>query len=93
MSKDKEESPQFDELRKRAGKRIKRKVDDLCKQPTMAHDWIVQALQVYQVELDMQNEELRRAQVELQQSSKRNVSVRTLLNSHRRIPTRSCVSQ
>jgi PAS domain S-box-containing protein len=37
----------------------------------MDHDWIVQELQVYQVELDMQNEELRRAQVELEQSRAR----------------------
>ena len=68
MSKSGSKSAQLVDLRKRAEQKVKRKVVALRKQPAVDSDRLVQELQIHQIELEMQNEELRRAQAELEQS-------------------------
>ncbi len=68
MERDTGRSRQVSELRKRAEKKVKRQIVKLRGRPSMDSDQLIHELQVHQIELEMQNEELRRVQLELEES-------------------------
>jgi len=59
---------EFKELRNRAEKSLRKRSADVGKSPDKDVQKLVQELRVHQIELEMQNEELRKAQVELAES-------------------------
>lgn len=69
MKEEKPKPGRFDELRRRAEERLKKKKTEDARDMTGtdAFAW-VHELQVYQTELEMQNEELKRARQELEES-------------------------
>jgi PAS domain S-box-containing protein len=62
---------EFKKLRKRAEKSLRKRSADLGKFPVEDTRKLVEELRVHQIELEMQNEELRKAQVELAESRDR----------------------
>jgi len=68
MERDTGRSRQVSELRKRAEKKVKQQIVKLQSRPSMNSAQLIQELQVHQIELEMQNEELRRVQLELEES-------------------------
>jgi PAS domain S-box-containing protein len=62
---------EFKKLRNRAEKSLRKRSADLGKSPVKDVQKLVQELRVHQIELEMQNEELRKAQVELMESRDR----------------------
>jgi PAS domain S-box-containing protein len=60
--------PKGDSLRKRAEKILSQKPQDVRKIPVEDIKRLIHELDVYQVELDMQNDELRKAQAEIERS-------------------------
>jgi len=71
MSPEKKKSQSLKKLRKKAESRIKYEKIPLHKMPEADVVEMIHELQVHQIELQMQNEELRRAQVELEKSRSR----------------------
>jgi PAS domain S-box-containing protein len=71
MKKDKPESTKSSDLRKRAERELKKKTSKLKKLEGNDTTKIIHELEVHQIELEMQNEELRRAQTELEESRSR----------------------
>ena len=71
MKKDRTEVRQLKELRNRAEKLLSGRAEDIQGIPGDDIQKLVHELQVYQIELEMQNEELRKAQVELEESRNR----------------------
>jgi PAS domain S-box-containing protein len=61
----------FKKLRNRAEKSLRKRSADLGKSPVKDVQQLVHELRVHQIELEMQNEELRKAQVELTESRDR----------------------
>jgi PAS domain S-box-containing protein len=61
----------FKKLRNRAEKSLRKRAADLGKPPVKDVQKLVQELRVHQIELEMQNEELRKAQAELEESRDR----------------------
>jgi PAS domain-containing protein len=68
---EKDRSLLYKELRARAERQISQKLEILRKQPAMTNERLIQELEVHQVELQMQNEELRSTQSELEISRAR----------------------
>jgi PAS domain S-box-containing protein len=62
---------EFKKLRNRAEKSLRKQSADLGKSPVKDVQKLVEELRVHQIELEMQNEELRKAQVELAESRDR----------------------
>jgi PAS domain S-box-containing protein len=62
---------EFRKLRNRAEKSLRKRSADLGKSPVKDVQKLVQELRVHQIELEMQNEELRKAQAELEESRDR----------------------
>ena len=71
MKKDRTKVRQLKELRNRAEKLLRGRAEDIQGFPGDDIQKLVHELQVYQIELEMQNEELRKAQVELEGSRNR----------------------
>ena len=71
MGKNNVELKPFDELRKKAEDLLSQRVEERQIIGSRDVKKLVHALQVHQIELEMQNEELRRAQVELEESKQR----------------------
>ena len=71
MKRDQDDSPKFDELRQLAEQALREQ--DGARQETASEDiqHLIHELQVHQVELEMQSEELRKAQLELEVSRKK----------------------
>ena len=67
MTKDKPNSPDFSELRRRAEERFAAKQRETGQPPGYVEK-LLHELQVHQIELELQNEELRGTQVQLQES-------------------------
>ena len=61
----------FQKLRNRAEKSLRKRSAELRESPVEDVQKLIQELRVHQIELEMQNEELRRAQVELAESRDR----------------------
>jgi PAS domain S-box-containing protein len=61
----------FKKLRNRAEKSLRKRSADVGKSPDNDVQKLIQELRVHQIELEMQNEELRKAQVELAESRDR----------------------
>src|SRR5512136_1232701 len=61
----------FQKLRNRAEKSLRKRSVDLGKSPVQDARKLIHELRVHQIELEMQNEELRKAQVELAESRDR----------------------
>lgn len=66
MAKKPDKSKKFTELRRQAEARLRTTKSDVAAMPIKAVQQLVYELQVYQVELEMQNDELRRTQVALE---------------------------
>ena len=62
---------EFKKLRNRAEKSLRKRSADLGKSPVEDARKLIHELRVHQIELEMQNEELRKAQVELAESRDR----------------------
>ena len=71
MKEDKTKSKKVSELRKRAEDALQGKAEELQDISTRDARSLIHELQVHQIELEMQNEELRRAQKELEESRDR----------------------
>jgi PAS domain S-box-containing protein len=56
------------ELREQAESKVKQHIVKLREQPSMNSDQLIQELGIHQIELEMQNEELRQSQLELDES-------------------------
>ena len=67
MTKDKPNSPDFSELRRQAGERFSAKQRD-SSQPPGSVEKLLHELQVHQIELELQNEELRSALKQIEES-------------------------
>ena len=65
MKTDKSKTPRFKKLRRQAEKQLSEKGRDIGSMPVKDIKQLVHELEVHQIELEMQNEELRRAQLEL----------------------------
>jgi PAS domain S-box-containing protein len=68
MKKDTAKERKFSALRKRAEEILKRKPESIDKMPSENIHKLIHDLNVYQIELEMQNEELRRSQIQLEES-------------------------
>jgi PAS domain S-box-containing protein len=68
MTKAGEKEKTLGDLRKLAEKKVKQQIVKLRGQPSMGSAQLIHELQVHQIELEMQNEELGRTQLELKQS-------------------------
>ncbi|MEO7818550.1 MAG: PAS domain S-box protein, partial [Actinomycetota bacterium] len=66
MAKEPDTSTKVTESRRQAEERLRATPRDVAAMPTKDVQQLVHELQVHQIELDMQNEELRRTQVELE---------------------------
>ena len=71
MKSKRPESRREDSLRERAEERLAASRSDIATMPTKDVERLVHELQVHQIELEMQNEELRRAQLELEEARDR----------------------
>lgn len=71
MTIDRNRKEWFSYLRKKAEEKIKKEVDDLKNLPVEDLQRLVHELRTQQIELEMQNEELRMAQGELEESRHR----------------------
>jgi PAS domain S-box-containing protein len=71
MKKDRTKVRQLKQLRNQAEKLLRGRAEDIQGIPGDDIQKLVHELQVYQIELEMQNEELRKAQVELEESRNR----------------------
>jgi PAS domain S-box-containing protein len=71
MKKKNNKSKAFSQLRKRAEALLAEKPGAIQKMPPEDMRQLIQELNIYQIELEMQNEELRRAQLELDESRNR----------------------
>jgi len=68
MAKDIAKEQKFQELRNRAEKKVKRQIVKLRGRPSMDSAQLMHELQVHQIELEMQNEDLRSTHLELEES-------------------------
>ena len=71
MANDKPVSKQFSDLRKRAEKALQERPPDNLESPELSNEEmhrLIHELQVYQIELELQNDELRRFQNEIEES-------------------------
>ena len=75
MAKKPERSTKVTALRRQAEVRLRATKRDVAAMPVKDVQQLVHELQVYQIELEMQNEELRRAQVELETARDRYVDL------------------
>jgi PAS domain S-box-containing protein len=75
MAKKPDRSTKFTELRGQAEARLRATKRDVAAMPVKDVQQLVHELQVYQIELQMQNDELRRAQVELEAARDRYVDL------------------
>ena len=75
MAKKPDRSTKFTKLRGQAEARLRATKRDVAAMPVKDVHQLVHELQVYQIELEMQNEELRRAQVELEAARDRYVDL------------------
>lgn len=75
MQKERDEQKQSSELRKRAEKKIERRISSFDEQPSADLKQVLHELQVHQIEIEMQNEELRRASHELEESQRRYLDI------------------
>ncbi len=75
MAKKSDESTKFTGLRRQAEKLLRTTKRDVAAMPGKDVQQLVHELQVHQIELEMQNEELRRAQVELEAAHDRYVDL------------------
>jgi PAS domain S-box-containing protein len=75
MRKERDEQKQLSELRKRAEKKIERRISSFDEQPSADLEQVLHELEVHQIELEMQNEELRRAFLELEESQRRYLDI------------------
>jgi len=71
----------FKKLRNRAEKSLRKGSVDLGKSPVADARKLIHELRVHQIELEMQNEELRKAQVELAESRRGTLTSTTLPRS------------
>jgi len=75
MQRERDEQKQSSELRKRAEKKIERRISSFDEQPSADLKQVLHELQVHQIEIEMQNEELRRASHELEESQRRYLDI------------------
>ncbi len=68
MEKEKGTEGKLAELREQAESKVKQHIVKLREQPSMGSNQLIHELQVHQIELEMQNEELRQSQLELDES-------------------------
>ena len=66
MKKNKDKPHSFKKLRRKAEKRLLERDGDLSKMPLKDINELIHELEVHQIELEMQNEELRQAQMDLE---------------------------
>jgi PAS domain S-box-containing protein len=75
MQKERDEQKQSSVLRKRAEKKIERRISSFDEQPSADLEQVLHELEVHQIELEMQNEELRRAFLEVEESQRRYLDI------------------
>jgi PAS domain S-box-containing protein len=71
MNRNRGDPKKFAELRKDAAEKLKKKPADRQKLQVNNHSEVIHELEVHQIELEMQNEELHRSQVQLEESRSR----------------------